>query len=154
MGASGFMALGEIAKPVVPTLIALFEDKDTDIRYLSVFALRSLGPVAKDALPHLIRCLDDPEFIIRDDAVTAMGTIHEKPEQVIPILTNFLQKWHSRTILCVDATIALGKFEAQARTAVPTILELLNDNEANIRVAATNALKQIDPDAAAKAGAK
>jgi hypothetical protein len=50
-GAWGFVALGLDAKPAVPELIALLHAKDSDVRYVSVFAVRCLGPVARDALP-------------------------------------------------------------------------------------------------------
>ena len=43
--AYGLIVLGEEAKPAVPTLITLLNDRDPDLRYPAVFALRSLGPV-------------------------------------------------------------------------------------------------------------
>jgi HEAT repeat protein len=49
---------------------------------------------------------------------------------------------------------SLVEFGAQAKPAVPTLIGLLTDSEAYIRHDASNALKEIDPDAAAKAGVK
>lgn len=146
LGAYGFAALGEEARPAVPALISLLNDKNDRVRYLSVFTLRCLGPVAADALPSLIICLNDPEFTVRDDAVSALGTIHEQPERVVPILTDFLQKNRADGILCVEAIGSLAKFGVEAKPAVPILLELLNDKEPQIRSAATNALTQINPE--------
>jgi hypothetical protein len=47
LGAYGLIGLGVEAKPSVPALSALLNDKNPEVRYIAVFALRSLGPVAK-----------------------------------------------------------------------------------------------------------
>jgi HEAT repeat protein len=52
------------------------------------------------------------------------------------------------------AAQGLGWYGAEARQAVPVLVPLLNDPYRFARVAATNALKKIDPKAAAKAGVK
>jgi HEAT repeat protein len=95
-------------------------------------------------------CLDDPEFTVRDDAVMAMGTIHEQPERVIPTLIQFIKKYRTDRILCRDAIESLSTFGLQARPAQSVLLELLDSDEASIRFAATNALRQIN----AKTGAE
>jgi HEAT repeat protein len=154
LGAYGFAALGAEAKPAVPALIALLDDKDQRVRYLAVFALRCLGPVAAEALPSLLACLNDPDFTIRDEAVTGLGTIQQQPEQVVPVIIAFLEKYHSNAILCYNAIGALGMFGPKAKSAVPTILGYLNDQEQCTRSEATNALLKIDPQAAIKAGVK
>ena len=137
---------------IIAALIALLNDKHPDVRYVSVFALRCLGPVASDALPSLIKCLDDPEFTVQDDAVMGLGTIHQEAERVVPILIQFIEKHRTDQILYRDAIDSLRMFGAQAKPAVPTLVGLLDSREENIRSAATSALKQIDPEAAAKAG--
>ena len=146
LGAYGFAALGEEARPAVPALISLLNDKNDRVRYLSVFTLRCLGPVAADALPSLIICLNDPEFTVRDDAVEALGTIHEQPERVVPILVEFLQKYRTDPILCDDAIGSLSRFGTQAKPAVPILMEFLKDKETSVRSQATNALMQINPE--------
>ncbi len=154
VGASGFVALGENARPFVPQLIALLEDKNKDVRYLAVFTLRCLGPVAKDALPALTNCLADPDFAVRDDAVIALGTIHADPESLVPLIIEFLGKYRADEILCRDAINSLRQFKTDAKPAVLILLSLLNDNNSNIRNTVTNALREIDAEAAAKAGVK
>lgn len=52
------------------------------------------------------------------------------------------------------AADALGKFGTDAKPAIPALIALLNDPLGLARQAATNALLQIDPEAAAKAGVK
>jgi hypothetical protein len=154
LGAYAFIALDRDAKPAVPALIALLNDKHPDVRYVAVFALRSLGPVASDALPSLIKCLDDPEFTVRDDAVMGLGTIQEQPQRVIPILIQFVEKNRAERILCRDAMDSLRMFGGKAKASVPTLVGLLDDSVEDIRSAATNALLTIDPEAAARSGVK
>ena len=117
----------------------MLNDKNPDVRYTAVFALRSLGPVASDALP---------------DAILGLGEIHQEPERVIPILVKLLDEPQSPQGFRYDALWALRQFGAQAKPAVPVLLRCLNDAEESIRHEATNALIYIDPEAAAKAGVK
>ena len=48
--------------------------------------------------------------------------------------------------------MALGAFGASAKAAVPHLMPLVNDKEGIVRDSADYALKQIDPEAAGKAG--
>jgi hypothetical protein len=56
--------------------------------------------------------------------------------------------------LRANAIWALAELGTHAKSAIPTLVALLNDGDADFRSRATNALKQIDPEAAAKAGVK
>ena len=51
-----------------------------------------------------------------------------------------------------DAANALGQFHPEAREALPVLRHLLDDTEPAVRKAAAQALKRIDPRAAAEAG--
>jgi hypothetical protein len=154
VGAAGFMTLGEQARPTVPNLIALLDDKNKDVRYLAVFALRCLGPVARDALPALTNCLSDPEFAVRDDAVMALGTMRAEPERVVPLIIAFLEKYRSDHILSRDAIYSLMQFKADAKPAIPILLSFLDNQNAEVQSAAAMAIREIAPETAAKAGAK
>jgi hypothetical protein len=147
LGAYGFAALGQEATPGVPGLIALLKDNHYDVRYCSVFALRCLGPVASNALPALLVCLKDPDATVRDDAVTALGEIHQQPERVIPILAQFLKTNRSNIFVHMDTLVALGKFGADAKPAVPAILDCVEDIDQDVKAAALQALSKIDPSA-------
>jgi HEAT repeat protein len=52
------------------------------------------------------------------------------------------------------AAKGLARIGTNAQQTVPDLIPMLNDSNALIRSAATNALKAIDPEAAAKAGVK
>jgi HEAT repeat protein len=47
-----------------------------------------------------------------------------------------------------------AQFPDQRKQAVPFLVKFLNDPDMDVRINATNELKEIDPEAAAKAGIK
>jgi hypothetical protein len=155
LGASGIMVLGTQAKPFIPDLIVLTSNQDMITRRLAVAVLSQLGPAAKAALPEMIKCLQDPDDTIRGLAATGLGEIHQEPERSVRILMDFIEKYRTDRVNwhpIADAVGSLAEFGAQARPAVPMLIGLLNDPQEGIRDAATNALRDIDPDAAVKAG--
>src|SRR5439155_393217 len=113
-------------------------------RELANFALTVLNPVANDDLPTLKKCLDDPDLNVQDAAAICLGTIHQQPVRVIPVLSQLVAEHRNGQEARVDALWSLGRFGGQAKTAVPTLIELVEDHEEYIRFAATNALKAID----------
>jgi HEAT repeat protein len=74
--------------------------------------------------------------------------------QAVPLAVPLLIK----TLRDPDASVrgaaacSLRDFGARAKAAVPALLELLKDDDEYARGAAAEALGQIDPEAAAKAG--
>ncbi len=120
------------------------------MRENAIFASRNLGPVAYDALPSLINCLQDPYPAVQFEAILSLGEIHQEPERVIPLLVGYVEM--KDPSVCIGALYSLLKFGSAAKPAVPSILKLLNSADPGVRSMATNALRTIDPEAAAKAG--
>jgi hypothetical protein len=149
-GVYGLIALGADAKPAVPALIAMLNDDHGEVRLAAVFALDSLGSLPEDALedalPSLVNRLKPDEF----------NRIRLEP-RAIPVLVRLLDEPqnqpHSERIRG-NAMSGLRQFRALAKPAVPTLLRLLNDANEDTRWQATNALMDIDPEAAARAGVK
>jgi hypothetical protein len=146
----GFGVFRSIAKPAVPGLIQLLGDSDPDTRAGAAFCLCRIGPAAEEAVPALLRCLGDSAT--RDNAFAALRSISAKPDVVVPVLIGHLgspamdqQAW---------ALKCLGEFGADAKTALPAVLTLLDDHQLYVRQTATNALRKIDPAAAAGVGVK
>jgi HEAT repeat protein len=146
-GAYGLIALGADAKPAVPALISLLNDSHGEVRYAAVFALDELGSLAEDALPSMVKCLKPDEF----------HSIRLEPERAIPVLVRLLDEAQNQPHcerIRDNAMSGLRQFRALAKPAIPTLLRLLNDANEDTRWQATNALMDIDPEAAAKAGVK
>ena len=154
LGARGFVALGPIAKPVVPALMNLASDPDPRVRYLAIYALGSLGSAAQPAIPLLIQRLNDADDGTRIDAMQGLVAIHLEPELVIPVFVKYVKDPDQGQSMRWRAVQGLGNFGGQAKQAVPILLPLLRSEDELLREAATNSLWKIDREAAAKAGVK
>jgi len=112
--------------------------------------LGTFGPAAKAAVPALIQALKGPEAEMHEAAISALGKIHSEPDMVIPLL----MPYRTNDDLNDEAATALGNYGSLAKEAFPKIVPLLHAQDDDARAAARVALKQIDPEAAAKAGVK
>jgi hypothetical protein len=150
--AFGFAALGPAAKSAVPALIILLDDKDEDIRKTAARSLGSIGPAAQDAIPKLIEHLSDPSKDVQVSSVNALKNIPRKSVQELPALLLVLNSPPKELYVAIGVIDRLGEFQDQAKAAVPAILPYLHNRDIATRDCAAKALKQIDPEAAAKAG--
>jgi HEAT repeat protein len=100
----------------------------------------------------LLRRLKDSDTMVREQAAASLYNFTNEPALVIPGLIQLLgdPEEPSRAI----AIFTLGAFGPQAKSAVPAILKGLQSTNLAARQNATNALMQIDPATAAKAGVK
>jgi HEAT repeat protein len=149
----GRMALE--SKLVVPVLIQGLHDPDHEVRYSAAFGLAALafmGGDAKPATAALMETLKDSHPSERATAAMALGHIHSDPGLVVPALIEMLRD--ADVQLHALAATALGEFGNQGKPAVAPLIELLSQGNQDARKAATNALKAIDPEAAAQAGVR
>jgi len=117
----GFVAFGELTKPVLPALGRLMDGTNEQI---ALFAMISTCGTGSNAMPFLIKGLTNQFARVRSEAANAL----------------------------MDGVG--DKFPELRKQAIPLFVKLLNDPDEDVRVNATNELKQIAPDAAAKAGIK
>jgi HEAT repeat protein len=111
------------------------------------------GTNAEPAIPAILSALELPSSsLFRTPAASALGEIHRRPELCVPALIPLLGD--PNVLTRRNALEALAKFGPDAKPAVPNIIESLEDLDYYARVSATNALKLIDPEAAAKTGIK
>ena len=103
-------------------------------------------------VPAFLRRAASPDYEVRKIAVAGLAYSDAPPEQVMPALLTALND--QLGIVRLYAAHGLGRLGTNAQQAVPTLVAWLGDPDAFYRVAATNALKAIDPEAAAKAGVK
>jgi HEAT repeat protein len=115
--------------------------------------LGELGARAKAAVPALLQVLKGNDDMVRVKAAEALGRIHSDPEMVIPALITCLND--PKSDLRTEAAEALAGWGKQSQAAVPRLIQLLDDrSDRDLMAAVPEALKKIDPEAAAKAGVK
>jgi HEAT repeat protein len=147
----GFFALGPLGKSAVPALIDSLNDTDEDVRLSAVDCLGSIGPNAHAAVPVLTRFINDTNLLVRRDTIINLERIHMNGPVVVPILITNLSKSNPFLRHVIDC---LAQFGTQAESAAPVLVQFLSSENYYVREATTNALQQIDPIAAAKAGVK
>jgi HEAT repeat protein len=150
----GFSVLGAKAQSSVPALIEIAnQNLSAASRCCAIDALGLIGPPAKDAVPSLLGWATNADWQVRCNAILALGRIRAEPERVLPVLTNALHDPAAE--VHPNAVKALLEFGPNAKPAVPALVGFLNaDDHSMDRSIVTNALKAIDPEAAAKAGVK
>jgi hypothetical protein len=106
-------------------------------------ALHTLGPAAKPAIPDLVPMLK-ASGNAEDCASAAYALSGMGPEGILPlmtILTNATSSSFDWSQLC--AVWALGQTPEAGRTAIPQLLALLQDKDANIRMGVVWTLEQV-----------
>ncbi len=150
LAARGLAKTGEPIEVWLPCLAELASSTEVQLRQNSVFAIRKYGDGSKEAALALRNCLTDADGHVRFLSASGLGRMGESNEVWLPSLTSVLN--HTYSDLRAKAVVAFEEFGEASKPAVPRLCELLNDPDERVRVAVTNALFKIDPDAAAKAG--
>jgi hypothetical protein len=86
--------------------------------------------------------------LVQARAKLALGNIHSQPGIAVPALVGILSQRNGSMHLTVQA---LGKFGSDAKEAIPALRLLLDNPNFNIRSSASNALQEIERDAAREA---
>jgi HEAT repeat protein len=117
-------------------------------------AIAFLGTNGAPAIPLLIPALENANARVREKALDALSAIHMSPELTVPAILPLVAAANTNAGQRVIALTILRNLGQGARPVVPltTLLQALQDPDENIRIHATNALRQIDPEAARKAG--
>jgi HEAT repeat protein len=150
MGTNAIPALLERLVYVQPP----FGLRASDVNLDAVRAFITLGEQAKLASPKLQALMGSTN---QDIALFAMLATCGTGSNAVPILikglTNqFPDVRNEAAHYLTDGPCA--QFPEQRKQAIPLFVKLLDDPDENVRMNATNELKEIDPEAAAKAGIK
>jgi hypothetical protein len=103
-----------------------------------------IKPDGETLLPVLLVCLNDSDLQIRRMAARALILLGMGEERVVPFLAENPD----------DMFWFAHKIDPAATSAVPILVRALQDENGRVRASATNALKHLDLEAAAKAGVK
>jgi HEAT repeat protein len=137
------------AKDAVDPVAKLLDDKDLRVR--AVMTLGEIGPPAKKMLPTLKKLLEDKDGDTQLAAALAVYQISGDVKESMKVLEELLGTEKHYTL----AINALGEMGPAAIGMLPTLVNLYREEEvAADRMALANAIKKIDPKAAAKLGIK
>jgi HEAT repeat protein len=170
---------GVAATKAIPALVKALEDDAPLVRAQAANALGDIGEASKVAVDDLAKVLTDPDARVRRAVVDAFGKIRPGPDKAVPIMikafsdadpsvvTRALHSISEAGERIVPAMIEVLKNEKtrywglimlhelgpKAKDAVPTLVEILSDKRAEVRMEVLMALAAIGPDAKAAAAA-
>ena len=150
-------SLGEIKgdnADVIPALIKILSDKDSNTRWLGCVALGAYGPSAEMAVPALQAALKDPSTDVQATAAIALIQIEpdnmEQFNAVLPILNDSLTTDRTQNFRYPTAE-ALGALGSKAKPALPALVQGIKKSSGYEQQAMLADLKKIDPEAYSKA---
>lgn len=165
-------ALVRIGPDGVLALTGGLTNKSADVRYCITAALAHIGiwrsstnntpeqiatlnQEADIAVPALMKLLSNKSDPARGQAATTLGVIGFHADIVVPALIETLQDANTAEdglSTAISAARALGRFGHEAEGSIPALVIALKSPSAGLQDAATKSLKEINPEAAAKAG--
>ena len=155
-GAS-YLVLSKMAPESIAALTDALSSKNIIVWVLAAAALGEIGPGAKSALPVLQKRLSDKDPNIRVSSAAIIGKIGGEPPEFVPVVIQCLPliNWETMDY----ALDLLVRYKDYAKDAVPVLEKILNNtpdsrNPTNrtVRTEVIAALRQIDPEAASRAG--
>ncbi len=139
--------LGPDAKEAVPALAQALSHEDAEVRHEAAQALRAIGPGASAAVPDLVKSLDDKQIAVLLPSVLALGSIGPGAIDAADKLRSFSQG--DDDLLKVCALWAIEKIEPDDQRlkteTVPALVNLLLNEDPNVRNAAAFAVLQLEP---------
>jgi len=141
-------ALRAIGTNAIPLLLRMAKAHDSAFkrRWIVLSYRQSLIP--KTLVPLRPRS----DFVYRGRSGVGFYTLGSAAKPAVPALMRLLDN-ENRDVRA-DAARTLGYMRSVAQDAVPRLVECLRGEDSETRMAAAEALKRIDPEAAAKAGVK
>jgi HEAT repeat protein len=136
-------ALSYLGPQAVPVLVGGLTNCQEYVRSYVANRLGSMGTNSRPALPLLIQMFNTTNHSVANAAGGVLTRLRLDPDFVVPALVSSLQD--SNSIVRYHAIMALEGYFADARPAVPALLELWKDRDWTTRFLATNALRKIDP---------
>lgn len=112
-------------------------------RYRALLLLESLEIHSEAALHDVINALGDGDWRVRFAASEVLASYKEKAALAVSALTRALND--PSAVVRNSATTALGAIGEQAKDTIPELMNLLDgDDEIEVRIAAGNAIKEIE----------
>lgn len=150
--------MGSDAQIAVPAVVRALHDENDRVRQSALFTLDILlpgmGQEKIQILPRVLEATRDGAAGVRNNAVILLGYYSDQASMVVQVVANALND--SDLLVRSGAMRSILRLNAQGanKPVVAALLKLLQDGNAEVRTAASNALRRIDHEAAAKTGVK
>jgi HEAT repeat protein len=122
---------------VVPALTAATRDADLLVQEAAITSLGQFGALAQSALPELEQAIGSTEPSIRLATALAMSKIDPTTTAFQQVLIESLRSGHAPLFLEV------GQLGKNAQWAIPTLVDLLADQQTHVRALSARALGEI-----------
>jgi HEAT repeat protein len=145
------LEFGTNALPAVPAFCRALKLPNFRVRNFAAYALGHIHCDAELAVPALVESVRRG---VSQNNAWALGEFGAEAKPAIPVLESHLQD--SEPKICVEILRTLRRIVPpnEAKTLVPMLVETMKDQSEIVRAEAGNMLKDIDPEAAVKAGVK
>ena len=141
--------IGPEAQPAMIHVLTNLVSLDIDCM---IVCLRNMGTNARPLFPLLVQKLQSENMLIAAGCAGALGESKVDPDLAVPALTKSLAD--PRQMVRLQAARTLAQFGGLARPALPALSNVLTDPDPEARVAATNAIRAIFPEALTNAPAQ
>ena len=121
-------------------LVAELDDEDPMMRQKTIASLRKITPKGDvDVLYGLLRHLSDDDENVRFNVIDTLIDLGEKGDAtLIKALCDCLQAERGRSVTKLSLCKAISKLaERGCRTSIDTLLDILNDDDVNLRLFVT-----------------
>ena len=156
----------------IPALSQVLDDPEPEVRAAALRALGTIGSEAASAIPLIIEVVNDENPNVRRAAITALGNIRNSSDYVLQILIDAFSDADSDVRLAASRSITkmkdapvgllitamdnpdsgvrflvattLENIGHEAALAIPVLSQALQDEDEDVRLAATYALEAIE----------
>ncbi len=136
--------IGPRSRAAIPLLTQILSDEDDTVRTYAAYALGEIGPESKVAGPALIKLLKDQDPNVRESAAKALAKVDPgSAPVVVAALSEDLK--HEKPDFWGRAARSLGSFGAEAKPAVPLLVNLLKTEGNFWHAVVVSTLEQIGP---------
>jgi HEAT repeat protein len=133
-----FQKIGPPAKEAAPALLACMNSASPEVRSAASFALNAVDPEDLSARLFLVQ---HAPLSRRLTECWVLGRTASAPERAVPVLVECLGDAEAQVREAAAQT--LGKYGTNAKPAIPALEGLFDDPKKYVRIAATNALQEI-----------
>lgn len=133
---------GTFPEIALPALVARLRSDDLEVRIAAAKAIKSFGPKAAPVVQDLGREISHGDADFRIAAMQTAEAIGYACKPIIPAIAENME--HENPKVRIQCAVTLGRFGSAAEAALPTLRRNLRDPDTETRLAASNAILQIE----------